>query len=130
MNATQIIDSNRIPTFNSDALNSIKTVFEEHIAKHLLETYRLPIDDDRQVLVGISGGADSAVLALFVAIYLKPHYPNIMFVFTDTGAETDSCYETLATIESITGISITGQMIFTIGMFTVTACSLVFIMSS
>lgn len=39
-------------------------------------------------------------------IYLAPHYPDIEFLFTDTKAEPESCYETLDKIEALTGITI------------------------
>ena len=96
-----------IPLLNLDNIEALKGLFEKHVARHQLENYRLPVKDTRtRVIVGLSGGADSSVLALFTALYLAPHYPNIEFLFTDTKAEPTSCYETLDTIEKLTGIHI------------------------
>lgn len=83
---------------------AIKRYFEMHVSREVLEGYRLPVKDHRAtVFVGMSGGADSTVLALFVAAYLAPHYPNIQYIFTDTGAEPSSCAETLSKVEELIG---------------------------
>jgi 3'-phosphoadenosine 5'-phosphosulfate sulfotransferase (PAPS reductase)/FAD synthetase len=89
-------------------ITNIKRIFESHLDRETLESYRLPISNpSAQVIVGLSGGADSSVLALFAAAYLAPHYKNLTFLFTDTGAEPDSCYTALDQIEEMTGIAVT-----------------------
>lgn len=54
-------------------------------------------------VLGLSGGKDSAALA----IYLKEHYPElhekIEYFFTDTGAELEEVYEFLANLEAYLG---------------------------
>lgn len=58
--------------------------------------------DSRHVL-GISGGKDSAALA----IYIKEHHPEIHekveYFFTDTGAELEEVYDFLAKLEAYLG---------------------------
>jgi hypothetical protein len=58
--------------------------------------------DTRHVL-GISGGKDSAALA----VYIKDHYPNLAkkmeYFFTDTGAELKEVYDTLDKLEAYLG---------------------------
>lgn len=89
-------------------IDTVKALFEMRVDKEELETYRLPVQDSNtKVIVGLSGGADSSVLALFAAAYLAPNYPNLEFVFNDTKAEPASCYETLSKIEDVTGIPVT-----------------------
>lgn len=89
-------------------LNFIKSLFELHVDRELLEGYRLPVrSNDITVVVGMSGGADSTVLGLYAAAYLAPRYANIEFVFTDTEAEPESCYETLDSVDAITNTKIT-----------------------
>lgn len=83
----------------------IKSLFEKYVSKCDLESYTLPCDDDATVVVGISGGADSAVLSLLVACYLAPSY-DVRFLFSDTGAEPESAYATIEKIEEITGIKV------------------------
>lgn len=101
----------RINAINAGNIQELKELFELHIDCESLEQYRLPVADRKaRVVVGLSGGADSTVLALFCALYLHPHYPNIEYLFTDTKAEPDSCYETLDAIERLTGITITRIM--------------------
>jgi len=62
----------------------------------------IPPENVRHVL-GISGGKDSAALA----IYLRDHYPEIHdkieYFFTDTGAELKEVYDFLDTLESYLG---------------------------
>ena len=85
----------------------IRSLFEAHVNREILEGYRLPISNPEcHIVVGLSGGADSTVLAIFVAVYLAPLYPNIHFLFTDTKAEPESCYSTLDKVEGITGFVI------------------------
>jgi len=54
-------------------------------------------------VLGISGGKDSAALA----IYIKEHHPEIHqkieYFFTDTGAELDEVYDFLAKLEAFLG---------------------------
>lgn len=96
-----------IPTVKLDNVEWLKSLFEKHIDRQQLEEYRLPVRDCRTwVIVGLSGGADSSVLALLSALYLAPHYANLRFLFTDTKAEPTSCYETLDAIEALTGIHV------------------------
>lgn len=88
-------------------IENLKALFEQYVDRERLEGYRLPVGNTHsRIIVGLSGGADSSVLAIFSALYLAPHYPSIEFVFTDTKAEPDSCYETLDAIEVLTGIPI------------------------
>lgn len=97
-----------IPLLNLENLDRNKAVFAQFINSKLLENYRLPVlSNDAHVLIGVSGGADSAVLAMFAASYLQPHYPNIHYIFTDTKAEPTSCYKVLDDLESLLGIKIT-----------------------
>ncbi len=60
-------------------------------------------DDQYRHVLGISGGKDSAALA----IYIKEHYPDIHqkieYFFTDTGAELQEVYEFLAKLEAFLG---------------------------
>jgi 3'-phosphoadenosine 5'-phosphosulfate sulfotransferase (PAPS reductase)/FAD synthetase len=85
----------------------VRAAFLCEIDAEILDAYRLPITNHKKrVLVGLSGGADSAVLALLVGAFLSQHYPNIEFIFTDTLNEPASCYETLLSIEKLTGIPI------------------------
>lgn len=98
----------KIDAVDLTQLDLIRKAFETHIDPDILNSYRLPIEDvNTRVVVGLSGGGDSACLALFSAVYLAPHYPRLEFLFTDTKAEPESCHETLAKIEKITGIPIT-----------------------
>lgn len=98
---------NSIPLINIENVEAIKRAFVKHVCADKLESYRLPVADHRSTIaIGLSGGADSAVLALYAAIYLNPHYPNIHYIFTDTKAEPESCAETLDAIERFTGIHI------------------------
>lgn len=96
-----------IPTTKVDNVELIKAQFEKHLPAEILESYRLPVKDSRaKVIVGLSGGGDSSVLALFTYVYLASHYADIELVFTDTKQEPKSCYETLDMIETLTGISL------------------------
>lgn len=60
-------------------------------------------DQKYRHVVGISGGKDSAALA----VYLKEHYPDIHekveYFFTDTGAELPEIYEFLDKLEAYLG---------------------------
>lgn len=55
-------------------------------------------------LLGISGGKDSAALA----IYLKEKHPNMDFTyyFTDTGKELDETYQLIENLESYLGVKV------------------------
>ena len=55
-------------------------------------------------VLGISGGKDSAALA----IYLKDNYPqfNFKYYFTDTGKELDETYQLIDNLESYLGVEI------------------------
>lgn len=106
--ATQSRPPALISAVQMDKLGAIRELFESHVAADTLDNYRLPVCDHRaQIIVGLSGGADSAVLALLAATYLAPHYPNIKYLFTDTKAEPDSCAKTLDALEHMLGITIT-----------------------
>lgn len=96
-----------LPTPGVDPLEECRKAFESCVDAQQLQRYRLPASNHTRVIIGLSGGADSTVLALFAALYLAPHYPTIEFIFTDTKAEPDSCYQTLDKLESITGMPIT-----------------------
>ena len=52
-------------------------------------------------VLGLSGGRDSAALA----VYMRPHYPeyNIDYFFTDTGKELPEVYEFLVKLEGFLG---------------------------
>ncbi|MCP4368638.1 MAG: phosphoadenosine phosphosulfate reductase family protein, partial [Deltaproteobacteria bacterium] len=56
-------------------------------------------------VLGISGGKDSAALA----IYLRNHYPtlDIDYYFSDTGKELDETYEFIENLEIYLGKEIT-----------------------
>ena len=62
---------------------------------------------DTRHVMGISGGKDSAALA----VYIKDHYPQIAdmmeYFFTDTGAELQEVYDTLDKLEAHLGKPIT-----------------------
>lgn len=93
-----------ISVTSMDNIERIRREFERFIPGNIIDAYRLPVQDrEAAIVVGLSGGADSTVLALFASAYLADYYPNIHFLFTDTGAEPASCYETLDKIESFTG---------------------------
>jgi len=57
-------------------------------------------------VLGISGGKDSAALA----VYIKDNYPRIAermeYFFTDTGAELQEVYDTLDKLEAYLGMPI------------------------
>lgn len=89
----------------SEDLDTVRRLFEMHLDPATLDNYRLPVADGTRVIVGLSGGADSSVLALFAALYLIERY-QVEFIFTDTRAEPESCYDTLRQIERLTGIRI------------------------
>ncbi len=68
------------------------------------EIYKELIKDTRyRHVLGISGGKDSAALA----IYIKEHYPEVHekveYFFTDTGAELEEVYDFLAKLEAYLG---------------------------
>ena len=52
-------------------------------------------------VLGISGGKDSAALA----IYMREHFPDldIQYFFTDTGEELPEVYEFLGKLEGLLG---------------------------
>ena len=60
-------------------------------------------DNETRHVLGLSGGKDSAALA----IYLKDHYPAIServeYFFSDTGAELKEAYEFLDRLETWLG---------------------------
>lgn len=68
-----------------------------------LSMTNLPTDDNTRHVLGISGGKDSAALA----IYVKEQYPDIHekveYFFTDTGAELPEIYEFLDKLEAYLG---------------------------
>lgn len=97
----------RIPLVDEGEINRIRALFEKHVDASALQEYRLPqVDTSTRVIVGLSGGADSSVLAMFAAIYLAPHYRKISYIFTDTKAEPESAYDTLERLEVLLGIEI------------------------
>lgn len=60
--------------------------------------------DDIRHIVSVSGGKDSAALA----IYMRQNYPQISaeYVFCDTGCELDETYEYLECLEALLGVDI------------------------
>jgi 3'-phosphoadenosine 5'-phosphosulfate sulfotransferase (PAPS reductase)/FAD synthetase len=72
------------------------------MTKHLTLQEASELEDSRHVL-GLSGGKDSAALA----IYLRDHYPDIHnrieYFFTDTGAELQEVYDFLDKLEAYLG---------------------------
>lgn len=56
-------------------------------------------DTGARHVLGISGGKDSAALAL----YLRDRVPSLEYFFTDTGAELPETYEYLQRLESVLG---------------------------
>ena len=67
-------------------------------------------DTDVRHIVSISGGKDSAALA----VYLKEHYPELPaeYVFCDTDCELTETYEYLECLEAFLGASITRVSVF------------------
>lgn len=68
------------------------------------QSYKELIKDPQyRHVLGISGGKDSAALA----IYIKEHYPDVHerveYFFTDTGAELNEVYDFLAKLEAYLG---------------------------
>lgn len=67
--------------------------------------YELALESPKETrhVLGISGGKDSAALA----VYIKDHYPVIAekmeYFFTDTGAELQEVYDTLDKLEAYLG---------------------------
>ncbi len=59
--------------------------------------------DDRRHVLSLSGGKDSAALA----VYLQDKVPNLEYVFMDTGYELPETYEFLKRMRAILGIEIT-----------------------
>lgn len=57
------------------------------------------VDDGRRHVLGISGGKDSAALAL----YLRDRIPQMEYFFCDTGAELPETYEYLVRLEAALG---------------------------
>jgi len=68
-----------------------------------LSMKELPMDEETRHVLGISGGKDSAALA----IYIKERYPEIHnkveYFFTDTGAELKEIYDFLDKLEAYLG---------------------------
>ena len=62
------------------------------------------LSDDIRHIVSVSGGKDSAALA----IYMRQNYPQISaeYVFCDTGCELDETYEYLECLEALLGVDI------------------------
>jgi len=58
--------------------------------------------DDRRHVLSLSGGKDSAALA----VYLHDKIPNLEYVFMDTGYELPETYEFLKRMRAILGIKI------------------------
>ena len=60
-------------------------------------------DDSYRHVLGLSGGKDSAALA----IYISEHYPEVHekveYFFTDTGAELQEAYDFLDKLEAYLG---------------------------
>lgn len=59
--------------------------------------------DDRRHVLSLSGGKDSAALA----VYLQDKVPNLEYVFLDTGYELPETYEFLKRMRALLGIEIT-----------------------
>lgn len=98
---------NLINALDVSILEHARKCFECFVDREQLESYEIDnIPFDADVIVGLSGGADSSVLGFFAALYLAPKYPNLHYVFTDTKAEPQSCHETLDALEAATGIKI------------------------
>lgn len=102
------MSSNRIASVNTGNYDLVVRNFNAHADSEALESYRLPgCTESTRVIIGLSGGADSTVLAMLAAVYLSNHYFSIEYVFTDTKAEPGSAYETLDRLETYLGIEIT-----------------------
>lgn len=100
--------SNRITTVDTCNYEMVQNCFNLHVDSQALMDYKLPGCVQRtRVVIGLSGGADSTVLAMFAAVFLSKHYTSIEYIFTDTKAEPESAYETLDNLESFLGIKIT-----------------------
>lgn len=70
------------------ALNATSVTVEDALA-----------DEGARHVLGISGGKDSAALA----IYMKDRVPSLEYFFTDTGAELPETYEYLSSLEAVLG---------------------------
>ncbi len=74
-----------------------------------MKWHELALNEDKNTrhVLGLSGGKDSAALA----IYIKDHYPKISekmeYFFSDTGSELQEVYETLDRLEAYLGREIT-----------------------
>lgn len=103
MNTKVIVSDKYIPT-----LQELKALFHEVLPAQDLESYRLKgLAPNAEVVVGMSGGADSTVLGFLAALFIAPHVKKITYLFTDTGAEPESCHQTLSLFEQVTGQTIT-----------------------
>lgn len=72
----------------TDSLNSTSVTVDEALA-----------DAGARYVLGISGGKDSAALA----IHLRDRVPDLQYFFTDTGAELPETYEYLSSLEAVLG---------------------------
>ena len=64
-----------LPTPGVHPLEECRKAFESCLDAEQLQRYRLPASNQTRVIIGLSGGADSTVLALFAALYLAPIIP-------------------------------------------------------
>ena len=96
-----------LPTPGVHPLEECRKAFESCLDAEQLQRYRLPASNQTRVIIGLSGGADSTITRPICRTLFSPHYPTIEFIFTDTKAEPESCYQTLDKLESITGMPIT-----------------------
>ncbi|MEX2327792.1 MAG: phosphoadenosine phosphosulfate reductase family protein, partial [Pseudomonadales bacterium] len=65
----------------------------------MVEKFTEYLEDDRRHVLGLSGGKDSAALA----VYIKDRYPEVHekveYFFCDTGVELTEAYEFLDKLE-------------------------------
>lgn len=86
-------------------LSSIREVFLDVLDVDP-RSLKFPFTKDDLLVIGMSGGADSTVLGLMFAAFFPEYKAMIRYIFTDTGAEPESAYQTLNDFENMTGATI------------------------
>jgi 3'-phosphoadenosine 5'-phosphosulfate sulfotransferase (PAPS reductase)/FAD synthetase len=67
-------------------------------------SYKNPVEKHGQRhVLGISGGKDSAALAIYIKEHHSEIHEKVEYFFTDTGAELDEVYDFLAKLEAYLG---------------------------
>ena len=68
--------------------------------------YEIPGMEDDLLMIPMSGGADSSVMAIVMTVLFWEQKDRFLYYFSDTKAETQSLYDNLNNIEKFLGISI------------------------